>query len=270
MEHWIMAKKRKTRGVLKFPARRDQEPKAVQERKLSEIIKEMALRLLRTPDDVPSAAAAEAALLLASAAWNSAVGDNGLRDRHREMLNRVDGNRGEAWAELVCSDSGRLIDELVEYKRAYFPNDDRRIITIGMSPEGKLQVQWVYPDNVLAAQFGSPTLDTEDRKVEKTHPIAEKLIVRMKKEVRRKVVRFSDVIAGPAAAQELQNTVVSQGRLAGLHPVHAAYIYAQNQMPVMSEQLTALPEMAPFSRLISRAEDLYLPSGPPMSPLTGS
>ena len=40
-------------------------------------------------------------------------------------------------------------------------------------------------------------------------------------------------------------------------------------MSVMSEQLTALSEMAPFTDLISRAEDLYLPSGPPTSPLTG-
>ena len=116
-----MVKKRKTRAVLKFTARRDQETKAVQERKLAEIIKEMALRLLKKPDDIPSAAAA--ALLLASAAWNSAVGDNGLRDRHREMLKRLAWNRGEPRAELVSRDSARLIDELVEYKRAHFPDD---------------------------------------------------------------------------------------------------------------------------------------------------
>ena len=38
----------------------------------------------------------------------------------------------------------------------------------------------------------------------------------------------------------------------------------------MSEQLTALKEMAPFADIISRAEDLYMPSAPPMSPLTKS
>ena len=38
----------------------------------------------------------------------------------------------------------------------------------------------------------------------------------------------------------------------------------------MSEQLTALKEMAPFAEIISRAEDLYMPSAPPMSPLTTS
>ena len=38
----------------------------------------------------------------------------------------------------------------------------------------------------------------------------------------------------------------------------------------MSEQLTALDEMAPFVDIASRAEDLYMPGGPPMSPLTTS
>jgi hypothetical protein len=71
-------------------------------------------------------------------------------------------------------------------------------------------------------------------------------------------------------AEELQKTVVSQKELEGFHPAHAAYVYAQNQVSVMSEQLTALKEMAPFVDIISKAEDLYAPSAPPMSPLTTS
>jgi hypothetical protein len=78
------------------------------------------------------------------------------------------------------------------------------------------------------------------------------------------------IIAGRDLAEELQKTVATQEKLAEFHPAHAAYIYAQNQTSVMSEQLTALPDMAPFVRLISKAEDLYLPSGPPMSTLTAS
>ena len=38
----------------------------------------------------------------------------------------------------------------------------------------------------------------------------------------------------------------------------------------MSEQVTALDEMAPFADIVSKAEDLYVPSGPPISPLTTS
>jgi hypothetical protein len=51
---------------------------------------------------------------------------------------------------------------------------------------------------------------------------------------------------------------------------HAAYVYAQNQVSVMSEQVTALEEMAPFADIISMAQDRYVPSGPPISPLTTS
>ena len=51
---------------------------------------------------------------------------------------------------------------------------------------------------------------------------------------------------------------------------HAAYVYTQNLVSVMSEQLAALKEMAPFAEMISKAGDLYMPSAPPMSPLTTS
>jgi hypothetical protein len=63
---------------------------------------------------------------------------------------------------------------------------------------------------------------------------------------------------------------VTEEQLAGCHPAYAAYVYAQNQVSVMSEQLTGLKEMAPFAHIVSEAEDLYLPSAPPMSPLTTS
>jgi hypothetical protein len=44
----------------------------------------------------------------------------------------------------------------------------------------------------------------------------------------------------------------------------------KNQLSVLIEQLTALDETSRFVKIISQAEDEYLPSGPPMSPLTAS
>lgn len=102
------------------------------------------------------------------------------------------------------------------------------------------------------------------------NPIAEKLVVKMKRQMRAKVINLRDVIAGRAAADELQRTVATKEELAGCHPAHAAYVYTQNQVSVMSEQLTALDEMAAFANIVSKAEDFYMPSGPPMSPLTRS
>src|SRR5579885_1748971 len=94
-------------------------------------------------------------------------------------------------------------------------------------------------------------------------PIAKKVLAKMKLHWQRKVVNIKNIIAGRAMADELQKTVVSQKEFAG-------FVYTQNQVSVMSEQLTALKEMAPFADIISRAEDLYIPSAPPMSPLTTS
>ena len=101
-------------------------------------------------------------------------------------------------------------------------------------------------------------------------PIGGKLVARMRREMRGKVANFRDVIAGRVTAEALQQTVVTAEALTGFHPAHAAYVYAQNQVSVLSEQLTALEEMAPFAEIVSQAEDLYMPSGPPMSPLTMS
>src|SRR5271157_1817794 len=101
-------------------------------------------------------------------------------------------------------------------------------------------------------------------------PIAKKVVARMKRHRRGDAVDIRNVIDGRALAEELQETVVRQKVLASLDPAHAAYAYTQNQVSVMSEHLTALKEMAPFVDILSRAEDLYMPSAPPMSPLTTS
>src|ERR1035441_7887485 len=101
-------------------------------------------------------------------------------------------------------------------------------------------------------------------------PIAKKVLAKMKLHWQRKVVDIKYVIHGRAMADDLQKTVVSQKELAGFDPAHAAYVYTQNQVSVMAEQFTALKEMAPFADIVSRAEDLYMPSAPPMSPLTKS
>jgi hypothetical protein len=101
-------------------------------------------------------------------------------------------------------------------------------------------------------------------------PIAKRVLAKMKLHWQRKVADIKNVIDGRAIADDLQKTVGRQKELAGLDPAHAAYIYAQHQVSVMSERLTALKEMAPFAEIISKAEDLYMPSAPPMSPLTRS
>lgn len=104
----------------------------------------------------------------------------------------------------------------------------------------------------------------------RSHPIADKLVKKMKKTACEPVMDLRAVIASRERAEALQKTVATREALANYHPAHAIYVYAQNQASVMVEQLAELKEMEGFDRVISRVAQDYLPSGPPMSPLTKS
>lgn len=56
----------------------------------------------------------------------------------------------------------------------------------------------------------------------------------------------------------------------GHDPIHAAYIYMQNFTSHFAEGVSQFPEMAAWADMVAKAEDEYMPSGPPMSPLTRS
>jgi len=56
----------------------------------------------------------------------------------------------------------------------------------------------------------------------------------------------------------------------GMDPVHVAYAFVQNITSFFAEGASQLPEMKEFAQIVGKAEDDYLPSGPPMSPLTTS
>jgi hypothetical protein len=53
-------------------------------------------------------------------------------------------------------------------------------------------------------------------------------------------------------------------------PVHALYVNTQNILSFFAEQISEFPELKPFCVKAAKAEDIYVPSGPPMSPLTSS
>ena len=265
-----LIRKRKSGKVTRLPARQARLSIQHREQKLSELIKDMAWSLLKDPGAIPSPPAAQAALTLATVAWNSAVGDTVLPDDYGKVIEQINRRGTTFWAELRCDDIGKLVDELVEQKRKRYPNDFRRIIASEMRPEGNIRVHWVEQEKIINANFGSTSSQVNTVRAKRGHPIADKLVREMKKHVHGRIIDFKSIVVGRDHAEELQKTVATQKELANLHPAHAIYVYAQNQVSVMSEQLTALKEMEQFARLISKAEDEYLPSGPPMSPLTAS
>jgi hypothetical protein len=56
----------------------------------------------------------------------------------------------------------------------------------------------------------------------------------------------------------------------GMDPVHAAYAFVQHISSAFAEGVSRLPEMKKYAKIVGAAEDEYMPSGPPMSPLTVS
>lgn len=92
----------------------------------------------------------------------------------------------------------------------------------------------------------------------------------MGKIARRKIVDLDDFKKGRAEAERLEATIVSDLELSGFDPLHGVYVYGQNKMQDLIQQLTELPVCAKLTAALGKADDDYMPSYPPMSPLTTS
>jgi hypothetical protein len=116
-----------------------------QPRKLSEVMKEMAETLLRKPSADPSSEAAHAALLIANITWNECVGIDHARKGYLLALEEFEASRPTLWNECHSRDIDVMIDGLVLYKQANYPNDRRRILVCGMVESGNVHVEWLNP-----------------------------------------------------------------------------------------------------------------------------
>ncbi len=102
------------------------------------------------------------------------------------------------------------------------------------------------------------------------NPAAAQLAAKMKRVLFGKGLLHSPAGSGESDAELLRAKAAALEVSTPTTLAHAAYIIAQNQVSVIAEQITGLKEMAPFYKILEEAEDLYMPSGPPMSPLTTS
>ena len=101
-------------------------------------------------------------------------------------------------------------------------------------------------------------------------PISKKVIDGLKKAKNQKIINFSEIKEAKAYAQDLDKGVVSGDELSKYDPLHAVYIYAQNKVSVLVEQLSDLPALSKLTNTLFKADDIYLPSFPPKSPITQS
>lgn len=112
---------------------------------MSDIMTEMTDRLYRNPEAAHSSEAFHAALFFANAAWNECVGLGAEREGYSNIWQAMEAENPDLWDELKSKDIDVMIDELVEYKKAHYPDDRRRILTCGGTPHGTLRVEWLPP-----------------------------------------------------------------------------------------------------------------------------
>jgi hypothetical protein len=99
--------------------------------------------------------------------------------------------------------------------------------------------------------------------------ISKKLATRFRKakkpvgNLRRQVT--ADFAQVPRDVRSVE-TLIRSGR----DPLHAAYVAAQNFTSFFAESVSEFPEFDPYCDVVGPAEDEYMPSSPPMSPLTMS
>jgi hypothetical protein len=118
---------------------------ADQPRKMSDIMKEMLEVLLRNPKAVPSSEASHVALFFANVAWNECIGLGAEREACHNVWQAIEAENPNLWDELKSNDIDAMIDELVEYKKAHYPDDWRRILTCGGTPQATIRVEWLPP-----------------------------------------------------------------------------------------------------------------------------
>ncbi len=114
-------------------------------RKMSDIMKEMSEQLFRDPDVAHTPEALHVALFFANLAWNECVGLGAEREGTKNVWQTIEAENPDLWDELKSRDINAMIDELVEYKKAHFPDDQRRILLCGGTPHSTIHVEWLPP-----------------------------------------------------------------------------------------------------------------------------
>ncbi len=100
--------------------------------------------------------------------------------------------------------------------------------------------------------------------------VSARLCERFLAEKERKVIPFSELVQTKKLVSALKKTIKTSQDLKGYDPVHALYIVVQNMVSLFAEMVSVFPEMKEYHRIMDKAERVYIPDGPPISPLTRS
>jgi hypothetical protein len=112
------------------------------EKKMSDIFKEMAFTVLKDPQAIPSSEAAHTALLLSHVAWNRAIGVGFADAAFKGILKTFEKARPSLWEEFPTKDWKNMIEQLIEYKKMHYPDDNRVVVVCGIKDPGVIHVEW--------------------------------------------------------------------------------------------------------------------------------
>jgi len=101
-------------------------------------------------------------------------------------------------------------------------------------------------------------------------PVARKVISTAREILQNKVTSLDDWKKGKLNAEKLQESILDADKLMEYDLAHASYVYAQNQLSVLIEQMIELPPLRKLATAYDAAMDFYTPDYPPMSPITKS
>jgi hypothetical protein len=73
------------------------------------------------------------------------VGLGAERERTKNIWQTIEAENPNLWDELKSRDVDAMVDELVEYKKAHFPDDQRRILACGGTDHSTIRVEWLPP-----------------------------------------------------------------------------------------------------------------------------
>lgn len=101
--------------------------------------------------------------------------------------------------------------------------------------------------------------------------ISTKLRNRCSQIKKQKIIQIDDIYKAHNKSEEDIKTIKSPDQFEErMHPSHAVYASTQNLISYLAENLSVLPEFEEYHKIAGDAEDEYMPSYPPMSPLTTS
>lgn len=279
------------------------------DRKMSDIMLEMLGVVLKDPEAETSTAAAQVGLMTANLAWNESIGAISGRKQLKDLIRSIEAEEPELWRELKFKNSDVLIDVLLDYKKKHFPDDHRRIIVCGIIDD-KIRVEWLKPaepgvdsdremalysmiyfgDNKKAIKFvmESEGLSREaatkkvadiTAQIRPDHLLIQKKIkASNSKERKKKPVQRSrgmwvlkeKPISKPGSVKRKELFDSPGSPEPEIDPIFFQYVLLQNLIVDLVQEISRKPELKNYRKHFNKAEKDYMPSGPPMSPLTTS